>query len=115
MTVTLDPELDPPIVDETMREAQGLVKQLSSYLSMSGWSLHIISISRIIEIAPGEFRAPGATATVIPSDVDDGARAILASVLRKQAETISPKGSESGRGYVHDQTDYASGMSEWPK
>ncbi len=115
MTRTIAPELDPPIVDETMREAQGLVKQLSSYLSLSGWSLHVISISRIVEVAPGDFRAPGATATVIPEEVDDGARAILASVLRKQADTLSPQGSEPGRGYVHDQTDYASGMSEWPK
>ena len=117
MTTPTNDEHEPAIVGETQAEAQQLVKALSSYLQMLGWDAIIISLSRRVDVG-GEAFAPGATATVIDKPRVAPVIGQLATVMRMQADMLEKYAGEDadvGSGYVQDYTNYASGMSEWPK
>ena len=117
MTHEDDNEPEPPAVVAAITEAQEMVKKLCTVLGLAGYDAVVLSISRVIEIAPGDFRAPGATATVIDKPRVGPLTRQLADVLRKQADMLDKYAGdeEIASGYIHDRTDYASGMAEWPK
>jgi hypothetical protein len=104
------------MVARTLDEAQSTVKKVATLLQLAGWDAIVISISRAIETAPGHFQAPGATATVIAPDCEPIVPQIV-EVLRKQAAALehSSVEKEITSGYIHDQSSYASGLTEWPK
>ncbi len=108
---------EPPIVGETTRFAQKTVKEFATILQALGWDSVVISLARVIEVAPGDYRAPGATATVIDQTICGPIMPQIADVLRKQASMLeknAPKAPEAS-GYIHDQSDHAGGLREWPK
>jgi hypothetical protein len=115
MTHEHDPEH--PLVTATLQRAQRVVQQVATVLQADGWDAIVISLSRAVQIAPGEFRAPGATATVIDPTICAPIIPQIVEVLRKQAaalEANAPR-EEATSGYIHDQSNYASGLREWPK
>jgi hypothetical protein len=111
-----DHEPEHPTVARTFDEAQSIVKKVAMLLQLAGWDAIVISISRAVETAPGHFQAPGATATVIAPDCEPIVPQIV-EVLRKQAAALEQSSSEKEitSGYIHDQSNYASGLTEWPK
>ncbi len=117
MTTPTDDEPEHPRVTAVLHEAQRVVKQVATVLQAAGWDAVIISVSRAVEWAPGEWQAPGATATIIDKPRCGPVIAQLAEVMRKQAAVLDQNAvaEEASTGYIHDQTDYASGMAEWPK
>ncbi len=110
-----DPE--PPEVTAALHEAQDMVKRVAGVLQAQGWDAIVISLTRLVVVGPDDYRAPGATATVIDKHRVGPAVRQLADVLRKQADLLdaSAGGGEVESGYIQDQTNYASGMSEWPR
>lgn len=110
-----DPE--PPLVTEALDEAQRTVQKIATLLQLGGWHAVVISVSRAVEIAPGEFRAPGATATVIDTTICGPIIPQLVEVLRKQASALEANAGkeEATSGYIQDHSDYASGLREWPR
>jgi len=108
-----DPE--PPAVRAVLGEAQREVQRVSTFLQSRGWDAIIISLTRAIEVAPGDWRAPGATATLIDRTRCGPVAAQLADVMRKQADMLDEQQvGEYSSGYIQDQTDHASGGSRWP-
>ena len=75
---------EPPIVEETTRFAQKTVKEFATILQALGWDSVVVSLARVIEVAPGDFRAPGATATVIDQTICGPIMPQIADVLRAQ-------------------------------
>jgi hypothetical protein len=105
-----------PIVTAALEEAQATIKRVATLLQLAGWDAIVVSVSRAIETAPGHWQAPGATVSLIDPSCNPITPQIVA-VLRKQADTLEASSPEkvADNGYIHDQTDYASGMREWPE
>jgi hypothetical protein len=116
MTTHDDDQPEPPIVTETCNEAAAIIKRMATLLQLAGWDAITISLTRAIEVAPGQWCAPGATATVT-SPACEPILPVIASCLRKQADQIEAHagGQEADGSYIQDQTHYASGCSEWPR
>jgi len=111
-----DHEAEPEIVTSAIRRAQQIVQEFTTILQAMGWDAIMLSITRVIEVAPGDFRAPGATATVLDPVRCGPVGAQIAEVLRRQADLIEARaGGEVTSGCVHDQSNYASGLREWPR
>ena len=119
MTHEHDHDPEPEIVTRTTAEAQRTVQRVATLLQYAGWDAIIISVSRRVVIGPNDYRAPGATATVIDVDKVGPARTQLAEVMRKQAASLEAAARADGQavesGYIQGKTDYASGMGEWPR
>lgn len=117
MTMPADADApEPPLVTKTLAEAELIVKKVATLLQGAGWDAIVISISRAVEVAPGEFHAPGATATVIDTVNAPPILPLVANVLRNQADILDRRGcSTGGDSYIQDKTNYASGMAEWPE
>lgn len=115
MTTPSEDEPEPSIVSTTQAEAQQLVKALSGYLQTLGWDAIIISLTRRVDVGDEAF-APGATATVIDTHRVGPVLGQIAAAMRAQADMLERHaGDEVERGYIQDQTNYASGMREWPR
>ncbi len=111
-----DPE--PPEVTAALHEAQDMVKRVAGVLQAQGWDAIVISLTRLVVVGPDDYRAPGATATIIDKHRVGPAARQLAEVLRKQADLLAasaPPDDASASGYIQDQTNYASGMAKWPR
>lgn len=108
---------EPPAVARVTGEAEAMVQKLATLLQANGWDAIVISLSRAVEVAPGDWRAPGATATVVDFDRVAPIMPMLADVLRKQAAMLDEHGAcfEPAEGYIHDRTDHASGRTRWPE
>jgi hypothetical protein len=116
MTMNDDPP-EPPVVVAAVQHAQHTVEQFSKLLQALGWDSIVISLTRWIEVAPGEWQAPGATATVIDRDRCGPVIPQIADVLRKQADLLDAQWGRDDvcEGYIQDATVYSSGCTEWPR
>jgi len=117
MTTNDDDTPEPPIVAHMHAYAEHTVQRVATLLTEAGWDAVLISVTRIVEVAPGEFQAPGATSTVMDRVRCAPVIPHIVAVLRKQADILERSASEEEMpsGYIQDRSDYASGLKEWPK
>lgn len=119
MTTRADDDPEPMIVRQAIAEAQQTVQHLATLLQRAGWHAVILSLSRRVEVDPGDCYGPGATASLFDMTACGPILPQLVQVLRKQADEIEKiaqaRGDEVTGGYIQDASDYASGRSEWPK
>lgn len=117
MTRRNDHEPEEPEVTAATDEAKTTLKKVVTLLQLAGWDVVTLSISRVIEVGPNDFRAPGATATVIDMGRHAPVAGQIAEVLRKQAAMLDrgAGGQTLDSGYIQDASNYASNLREWPR